>query len=127
MSTIQEIVHNTAMKKTKAKLKERGIIVTQKSIEKLLKLIHLYFIHITRTMYRRVKWEEGSVDKFFGIGYFRTIFPRLFTDMYNEGLFTEEEFKVITEELYKEEFKVYNNIIKNGKIWLKQQKLKKKS
>ena len=124
MSFIQHKVHKKAVTRTVEELKKEGIKVTKLDVLSVLKVIHLYIAYLARNIVKKDSSKEGSVYKV-KFGYFRVIYPRLFTDMYKAGEFTDEEFKIITEEFYPKEFYKYNDIIKSIATW-KKQKLSQK-
>ena len=115
MNTYQKQAHADALHRTVQYFKEeKNMGVTQAQIIQVLKIVHYYIMHLTVKMRRRTEKGYASVSKVH-FGYFRTIFPKLFTDMYNNGEFTKEEFNIIRNEFYKKEFDVYTKITRNGK------------
>jgi len=124
MNVYQQKVHVIAMNRTIAHFKKRDWVVTQAQIGKVLNAVHLYIVYLAHNMH---KWLPGepSVSKTH-IGYFRTIFPKLFVDMYANGEFTKEEFEIIRNEFYKKQFDNYYEILKEEKLWVKKHKKTKK-
>ena len=120
MNIYQQKAHVDAMNRTIAYFKTIGWGVTQKQIVKILAVVHLYIVYLAHKMHKRTgKYESVSKVK---IGYFRTIFTKLFVDMRDTGEFTKEEFHIIRNEFYKKEFDKYFEILKADKTWLKQRK-----
>lgn len=118
MNMYQEKAHNAAMKRTVQEVREFGWKITHKHITKVLSIVHLYIMYLAFNMHRRTEKGYFSVSKV-KIGYFRTIFTKLFIDMRDSGEFTKEEFEIIRNEFYKEEFDVYYKILKQQKAWRK--------
>lgn len=119
MNVFQKKAHLDAMHRTADFFKATGMTVTQEQIMKVLRLVHMYIVHLATNMSKRTVKGYASVSKV-KIGYFRTIYPKLFTDMHNNGEFTDAEFSIIRNEFYKKEFDIYYKLLKQRKQWIKQ-------
>ena len=119
----QQKAHQDALKRTVAYFKTKRYHITQKQVEKVLDTVHAYIVHLCHHM-RYWGADKPSVVKVH-IGYFRVSFTKLFVEMHKIGEFTDEEFKVITKELYKKEFNIYYKLLKQRKQWLLQNHPKK--
>lgn len=122
LSILQNKVHKEAMRRTAEYWKEKkGYIVLHKDIEKILKVMHIYIKRMANTLHTKHTKNDPSVVHLH-VGYLKSIFPKVLTDMYSQGKFTDAEFQVIQEELYPNTFKIYNRLIKKKKQWLKKNK-----
>lgn len=122
MNTFQNEAHKQACRRTVEYFKEHNFKVTRELIEQLLRSMHVF----TRNVMHNIdKWDkkEDPTLVHLPFGYIRVIFTRTLHKMYLNGEFTEEEWNVIRNEFYKEQFDVYFKLLKNRKIW-KQQRLK---
>lgn len=123
LSILQNKVHKAAMKKTADYFREKkGQKITHKQIEMVLKSIHIYLKHVVNNLHKTGGKNDPSVVHLH-IGYGRTLYLKVLSDMHKNGQFTDQEFKVIQNEIYPEEFKIYNNLIKNRQQWLKKNNL----
>lgn len=126
MNVFQKEAHYKATERTQEYFKnKRGWKITKAQVNQVLNVIHIYIVYLARNMHKRKDKGYYSVSKV-KIGYFRTIFTVLFIDMLKSGEFTKEEFKIIRNEFYKEEFDTHYRIIKQQKEWVKKKKLEKK-
>lgn len=126
MNAYQKEAHRKAMNRTVEHFKQYNVFLTQKIIEKVLTAVHIYIMDLVRNMY---KWPAKDNPNFVSVhfGYFRTIFPKTVIDMHSNGEFTDEEFRVIREELYKKMFDIYYGIAEKRKAYLERESQEQQS